>query len=381
MKNYLVHIRRKLHMCPEIGFDLTETLSIVRTELDELGVEYTEDFGKSSIVATINGEKKGLTIGIRADMDALPIKEENNIPYKSQNEGAMHACGHDVHTAIALGALKRINEIRSRIPCCVKFIFQSAEEYTTSGASLMVKDGVMNSIDCIIALHCDPAFECGTIAISPGVQSAISDGFKLEFFGKSAHVAKRENGVDAIMMAVKAYSNIQLMISRELAATEPVIFNAGTFHGGATNNIICDKTELFCTLRSLKDESADRIITKIKQICASEAKIAGGKFKFTRVKHYPLLANDEKMTELIIAAAKKVVGKENIKPKGTDMIGEDFSYFTALKPGAMFRLGTKNTNEGICNGLHTSKFNIDENAMEIGVKIFVRFILDNAKGF
>ncbi len=381
MKNYLVHLRRQLHMYPEIGFELEKTLELVRKELDDIGVEYNEDYGRSSIVATVNGDKKGLTICIRADMDALPINEENNLPYKSQNDGAMHACGHDAHTAIALGTLKKIYEMRSRIPCCVKFIFQSAEEYTTSGASLMVKDGVMSSADCIISLHCDPSYECGTIGLSSGVQNAISDGFKLEFFGKSAHVAKRENGVDAIMMAIKAYTNIQLMLSHEISATEPVIFNAGSFHGGTANNVICDKAELFCTLRTVSEESAERILSKIKLICSSEAKISGGKFKLTKIKHYPLLSNDAKITELIAIAAKKVIGKENIMPKAIDMIGEDFSYYTAEKPGAMFRLGVRNSNAGITEELHSSRFNIDEDAMEIGVKIFVRFILDNAKGF
>ncbi|MBE6635186.1 MAG: amidohydrolase [Ruminococcaceae bacterium] len=381
MKNYLVHLRRQLHMYPEIGFDLDKTLEIVKSELDEIGVEYTTEYGKSSIVATVNGEKKGLTIGIRADMDALPIEEENDLPYRSQNVGAMHACGHDAHTAILLGTVKRIHEMRSRIPCCVKFIFQSAEEYTTSGASLLVKDGVTDSLDCILALHCDPSYDCGTIGLSSGVQCAISDGFKLEFLGKSAHVAKKETGVDAIMMAVKAYTDIQLMLSREIPSTEPVIFNAGAFHGGTTNNIICDKAELFCTLRTVKEETAEHLLSKIKSICASEAKISGGKFKLTRTKHYPLLENDEKITELIGIAAKKVIGNGNILSKSVDMIGEDFSYYTQRKPGAMFRLGIRNVEAGITEGLHSSRFNIDENAMEIGVKIFVRFILDNAKGF
>jgi amidohydrolase len=155
MESYVVRARRYLHMHPEIGFELDATLAFVRSELEKMGVEYTEEYGKSSIVATVNKEKSNFTIGVRADMDALPITEENDVPYKSKCDGKMHACGHDAHTAIALDVLRRVNEAKEKIDCRVKFVFQAAEEYPPSGAKLMAEDGVMNDIDCIVSLHCD----------------------------------------------------------------------------------------------------------------------------------------------------------------------------------------------------------------------------------
>ena len=189
MQDYLTRIRRELHEYPEIGFDLTKTLALIRRELEAHGIEYTEKYGESSIVATVNPEGGGKTIGIRADIDALPVTEESDPPYKSKIDGAMHACGHDAHTAIALGAAIRLAEMKDSLTCRVKVIFQAAEEYPPSGAMLMVRDGVMEDIDEIISLHTDNDIPVGKIGIMPGDMNAISDGFVLTFHGKNAHAA------------------------------------------------------------------------------------------------------------------------------------------------------------------------------------------------
>ena len=379
--SFVVNARRQFHMYPEIGFDLDKTLGFIRSELDKMGVEYTEKFGKSSIVATVNPEKSAFTIGVRADTDALPITEENEVEYKSKIEGQMHACGHDMHTAMVLDACRRINEMKDKINCRVKFIFQAAEEYPPSGARLMAADGVMDDIDCIVALHIDTGYNAGEIGLSVGPQNATSDGFYLEFYGKSAHAANQQKGIDAIMMAVRAYTEIEFMVAKEIKANDPVIFNVGTIHGGVTNNIICDKCTMYCTLRTHKEETADYILNKVKKIIASIAEISGGEARFIESKHYPIVDNHPIVTEKIRVAAEKVVGSENILPKKTrGMGGEDFSYFARQKPGCMFRLGVANAEAGFGGMLHNGKLLPDEAALEVGSDVFVQFVLDNMNG-
>ncbi len=381
MESYVIRARRQFHMYPEIGFDLYKTLEFIRGELDKMGVEYTEKYGRSSLVATVNPEKSRFTIGIRADMDALPITELNDVSYKSRIDGQMHACGHDAHTAILLDTCRRINEMKDKITCRVKFIFQAAEEYSPSGAKLMADDGVMDDIDCIVALHIDTGYKIGEIGLAEGPQNATSDGFYLEFYGKSAHAANQQKGVDAIMMAVRAYTDIEFMIAKEIKASDPIIFNVGAINGGVTNNIICDKCTMFCTLRTQKDENAEYIIGKIKKIIAGVADSAGGEAKFVESKHYPIVVNDPIVTAKIAAAAEAVVGKDNLLPKKIrGMGGEDFSYFAMKKPGCMFRLGVTNKERGFGGMLHNGNLLIDEDALEVGVNTFVQFVLDNMNG-
>ena len=377
MQDYLTKIRRELHEYPEIGFDLTKTLALIRRELEAHGIEYTEKYGKSSIVATVNPECKGKTVGIRADIDALPVTEESDPPYKSKIDGAMHACGHDAHTAIALGAAIRLAEMKDSLTCRVKVIFQAAEEYPPSGAMLMVRDGVMEDIDEIISLHTDNDIPVGKIGIMPGDMNAISDGFVLTFHGKNAHAANQHKGIDAISMAVRAYSALEFMIAKEIDPREPIIFNVGTINGGKANNIIASECSMYCTLRTFENATADRVINKIKAICGSIAEIDGGSFEYEQKKHYPKVYNDLELTARVAAVAEKIVGKDNVVGKARGMGGEDFAYFANEKPGSMFRLGTRNESRGITYGAHTSRFDIDESALGIGVRMFVQYVLDN----
>lgn len=377
--SYVIDLRRELHEHPEIGFDLPETLAIVRRELDGMGVEYTEKYGRSSIVATVNPEKSHFTIGIRADMDALPMEEQNDVTYKSKNPGKMHACGHDAHTAIAIAALREIYAMRDKISCRVKFLFQPAEEYNTSGASLMAADGVMDDIDCIVALHCDTSADVGVINIIDGDRNAISNGFELNFYGKSAHAAHKSRGIDAIYMASRAYVELTNEITEEKIG-ETCILNVGRVRGGETNNIVCDYCSLFATLRSFSDERAEYTLSRIKEICSSVAREVGGRFEFVSVKHYPKVHNDPKIAEAVRAAARRTEGVYEVGEEIRNMGGEDFSYFANLKPGAMFRLGIRNEERGIVNALHKNNFDVDERALDIGVRVFVNFVLDNMMG-
>ena len=245
----------------------------------------------------------------------------------------------------------------------------------------MAADGVMNDIDCIIALHVDTDRKAGEIAIRKGARNATSDGFYLEFYGKTSHAANQQKGIDAIMMAVKAYTDIEFMIAKEIRAKDPIIFNVGAIHGGVANNIICDKCTMFCTLRTQKQENADYILGKIKKIIASIADVAGGEAKFVESKHYPIVINNDVVADKIIEAAEKVIGKDNIKHREQGMGGEDFAYFAQQKPGCMFELGVRNEELGYTIGVHNEKFMLDEAALPIGSDIFVQFVVDNMNGF
>lgn len=380
MESYVVNLRRELHMHAEIGFDLDQTLAILRRELDAIGVEYTEQYGKSSIVATVNPEKSHFTIGVRADTDALPIKEEADVPFKSLNEGVMHACGHDSHAAIVMATLRRVYEMRDQINCRVKFIFQAAEEYAPSGAMLMVKDGVMEDIDCIVALHCDTTHHTGEITLSPGPRNATSDGFMLDFYGTTAHAARQHLGVDAITMAVRAYTDIEFMIAKTVSPKEPIIFNVGAINGGVANNIICDHCSMFCTLRTWNDDVAEDVLSRIKKIIECVAESAGGRATYTQKKHYPIVHNHAKLTEYMRESAERVLGKENVLEGGRGLGGEDFSYFANEKPGCLFHYGVCPPGEKNVPGVHNAHFKLDESAMEGGVNILTQFILDHHNG-
>lgn len=375
MQSYVVNMRRKLHQIPEIGFDLPKTLSLIKYELEAMGIPYTEAFGKSSIVATVGkGER---TVGIRADTDALPIEEASGEEFSSLEYGKMHACGHDAHTAMALDALRRLKEKEDTLPCRVKVIFQSAEEHSTSGAKLMADDGVMEDIDEIIAIHVDPKYDVGTVALCAGAQTAVSCGFKLRFYGKSAHVAMLHKGIDAIKMAMRAYAAALDALDTEMPKDEPVIFNAGAIHGGVTNNVVCEECELFCTIRANSDSACDRAVGIIKRIILDTASELGGRSEYIPIKYYPVLYNDPEVTARAEAVLKAALGEKYVLTNSRDMIGEDFSYLTRLKPGCMIRLGVRNAEAGITEPLHSKKFRIDESALKIGSDFFFDYVINS----
>ncbi len=375
--SYIVDIRRKIHEYPEIGFELPKTLALVKSELEKFGIPYTEKYGKSSVVATINEDKKDLTLAIRADMDALPIIEKTKAPYKSKIKGQMHACGHDAHTAILLDVARRLSEMKDKIDCRVKLVFQPAEEYNVPGASLMVKDGIMDDIDYMVALHVDPFFNVGSVAISAGATHATSNAFYIDFIGKSSHAARQESGVDAIAMAVKAYTAIEFMLAKELRFSKVCIFNVGSFHGGKTNNVICDNVRLFCTLRTHDNETENFVIKRIKEIVQYTAKSSGGKGKVLLGKRLPANVNDTLLAEKMKKSIEKVIGKENINDQPRSTGAEDFGYYGEKKPACIFRLGVRNEKKDCVYALHQDKFNLDEDALTIGSDIFVQFVLDN----
>lgn len=377
---YAVGLRRELHQYPEIGFDLPKTLALVRRELDAMGIPYTEEYGKSSIVATINPECKGFTIGIRADMDALPMQEADlTKPYSSKIPGQMHACGHDAHTAILLGTARELKAREKKLACQVKLLFTPAEEYIEPGCKKMVEAGVMEDIDCAVACHIMPSVDVGQIKLRSGGNNGNSMGFTIEFFGKAAHAADQQGGKDAIAMAVEAYTAMEIMVAREFKAKIPRILNIGAFNGGYTNNIVCDYCKLFCSSRTHDDAVTQKILDRCTQICEGIAAMNGGSAKVTVNKFLPYVHNDPIVADRVRASAAKVLGAENVLEKERGLGGEDFAFFSRVKPCTMFNLGSGSSPETRIP-VHNVRMDIDERCMQIGVDIFVQFVLDNMNG-
>ena len=376
-KEYIIRIRRELHEYPEIGFDLPRTLSLVRRELDDMGIPYTEKFGESSIVAYINLDKAGFTIGIRADMDALPIEEKTGLPYSSKNPGKMHACGHDAHTAMLLGTAKALKAMENKVGCRVALLFQPSEEGAKSGAEKMVADGVMDDIDLIIGLHVENWLEAGKIGVCKGESMASSRTFKLEFFGKSAHATLPESGHDALAAAVECYNGIQTMLARTISPFSRYVCSVGKLEGGTTQNVVADYAMMLGTVRTFDMSVDTHIIESIGRIANAAAANFGCTAKLTTDLKAYVIYNDPELSERVLASARAVVGDENIANMPPKMSSEDFSQYLTKRPGVFFRLGTANAEKGIRSLPHNSDFLIDEDALVIGSDTCVRFVLDN----
>ena len=379
-KDYIISLRREIHEYPEIGFELQKTINVVKRELDRLGIEYTEEYGKSSVVATINPDKKDFTIGIRADMDALLIEEKTDLPYKSKIKGHMHACGHDAHTAMLLGTAKALKNMEDKISCRIKLLFQPSEEGKQSGAELMVADGVMNDIDVIIGQHIENWLDVGAVGVCKGASMASSRTVKIEFFGKTAHATLPHSGVDALAAAVKTYNDIQFMLTREMNPFDRYVCSVGKLSAGTTQNVIADYAEMLISVRAYKSEVDEHIAKRIEQIAKNAADELGAKVEIdSNLKCY-VVYNNPYISELVLSSAAKVVGADNIAEMPVKMSSEDFSQYLMKKPGVFMRLGTRNEKKGCTTLPHNNDFLIDEDAFVIGSDTCVQFVLDSMNG-
>ena len=373
-KQYIINVRRELHQIPEIGYDLPKTLTLIRRELDAIGLPYTEQYGTSSIIATLNEGVGNKTIAIRADTDALPVQEETGLDFASTHPGKMHACGHDCHTAMLLGTAKKLKEMEKEIKCCVKFVFQASEE-GPSGAKRICEDGFMDQVDMIIGCHIMPDQPAGTVLTNKTCCNAGSHGFRIYLNGKSCHVARPQQGVDAIAMAARVYSDIQIMRARELDPFEPVVIGIGEIHGGNANNVVCDQVMMHGTIRTHRDEMDKLIYRRIEEIAENVAKDMGGTARVETSKYNPALRNDHYLADALWEAGVKTIGTENVKEKPLSMGAEDFSHYTYYKPGAMFNLGVMPA-DGKYVPLHNGKMMVNEEVLDIAPNVFIQFVLD-----
>ena len=379
----LVRIRRELHMHPELKWELPLTAALVKRELDAAGVPYVADqYGPNTIVATINEDKRHFTIGIRADMDALPIQERNeDKPYRSQHEGIMHACGHDAHTAMLIGAAKALWAIRDQLTCRVKLLFQPCEEGRPSGARTMCEHGVMKDIDCIIMCHVNCVDDVHVISTSATVTNCSSVAFHVELHGRSVHVATPHAGIDALAAGVKVYNGIQLMVSREVDPFDTCVMSVTTLQAGNTVSTNADKCVLEGSIRCLKEKTMDWARARLEKLVRLVAEEAGVTWELSwSGDPLPPCTNDPALYAAFAPSARKVVGKERFIHLPTSPGAEDFAYYEKEKPGLLFGLGLRNEAKGAVYPAHTKDWDIDEDGLSPGVKVFVQFVLDTMGG-
>lgn len=367
---FIRKVRRELHQYPELGFELEKTTKIIKKYLDEIGVNYLEKIGEIGIVTELFGKDSDFTVAIRADMDALPIKENNKIEYKSKIEGNMHACGHDVHTAILIGLIKVLKDMK-KLPCNIRFIFQPAEE-TTGGAKPMIEDGVLKNVDCIFGLHVDSTLNCGEIGLNYGARNASSTDIIIKVEGKSCHGAYPADGIDAILIMANILCSLQSVISRNIDSRESLVISIGKISGGTKENIVAQNSICSGTIRSLSKETLEKGKKRIKELVENIAKAYGGTGEVIFKDSYIALVNHNEYVDLVKINGELLLGDKNvILKKEADMGVEDFAYFVEKVPGVFFDLGVKNEKKGITYPLHNNNFNIDEDALIIGVKLGV----------
>lgn len=380
-KDYILALRRELHMHPELQFDLPMTLALVRRELEAMDISYTEEYGKSSIVAFVNSECEGFSIALRADMDALPITEATGLPFASKHPGQMHACGHDAHTAMLLGTAKALKSVEKDLTCKVVLIFQACEEGEFSGAKLMVRDGVADLADIFLGMHIENWLESGTVGICPGVSMAASRPVCIEFFGKTAHASLPQSGVDALAMAVETYNGIVNMKATQMDPFGEYICSVGMLSAGHTVNVIPDHAELRISVRTYDTDTETFIMDNIRTLAENAAKRRGGTVAIQDEPKALPLVNHPEVSRRVLESAAKVVGEGNVVTMPKKLSSEDFSFYAAKKPSAFLRLGTRNAEKGCTTLPHNNDFLLDEDALELGSGVFVRFVLDNMDGF
>lgn len=363
-------IRHHLHQHPELSFEEKETAAFVAAQLRSYGIEFKDNVSGYGIVGLIKGKNaSSKTIALRADLDALPILEQTEQTYTSKNRGIMHACGHDVHTSCLLGAAKILNELKDHFNGTIKLIFQPAEEKLPGGASLMIADGVLENpkVSSIIAQHVYPELEVGKLGLRSGMYMASTDEIYIKAIGKGGHGALPQHTVDAVLMASTIIVNLQQIVSRNASPTTPSVLSFGKIVGNGATNVLPEMVAIEGTFRTMDENWRTEAHQKMKKLAESIAEGMGGSCEFEIRKGYPFLTNDEETTAKTYQAAVEYVGKENVIDLDLRMTAEDFAYYTHHTKGCFYRLGTGNTSKGISYKVHHPKFDIDENALKIGM--------------
>lgn len=365
----LVEIRRELHMYPELSEKEYETVNRICKYLDKWGIEYKRGIADTGVVAIIRGQEGGRTVAARADIDALPIIELNDIPFKSRNKGIMHACGHDIHTAIHLGVARLFKEMEDKFKGNVKIFFQPAEE-TVGGAKRMIEEGCLKDpdVDYILSLHVMPNLEVGNIEIKYGKLNAATNEFNIKIKGKSSHAAYPEESVDAIVVAGYIITALQTLVSRNISPLNSVVLTLGQIRGGTKNNVITGEVNMSGTLRTLDEETREFAKRRLVEIVENTAKAYGASASVEFEEGYPALINDDEVVDVLKEAAEEVLGLDKVHFKEFPSMGaDDFSYFLQRVKGAYYNLGCGNKEKAWTQPLHSSSFMADEEAIKIGL--------------
>jgi amidohydrolase len=368
-KQEVIANRRHLHSHPELSFKEYETAAFVVEKLKEIGITEIESkatTGWSALIRGKNPEKK--VVALRADMDALPIIEANEVPYKSQNPGVMHACGHDAHTASLLGAAKILNEVRDQFEGTIKLIFQPGEEIIPGGASLMIKDKVLENPrpQAILGQHVMPMIPAGKVGFRSGLYMASTDELYLTIKGKGGHGAMPETFIDPVLISAHLLVALQQIVSRVANPKIPSVLSFGRVEALGATNIIPNEVKIQGTFRTLDEAWRAKAHEKMRQIAEGIVEGMGGQLDFEIRKGYPFLKNEPALTARSVEAARAYLGVENVLDLDIWMAAEDFAFFSQEVDGCFYRLGTRNEARGITSGVHTSTFDIEEEALEIG---------------
>lgn len=365
----VVVMRRHIHAHPELSYQEFNTARYVVAQLKTFGINPEEGVATTGVVAEIKGNNPGKkTVALRADMDALPITEANEVPYKSKNPGVMHACGHDVHTASLLGTARILHELRNYFDGTIRLIFQPGEEKNPGGASYMIKEGVLkNPVPfSIVGQHVFPLLPVGKIGFREGMYMASSDELYLKVIGKGGHGAAPELAIDPIVIASHIILALQQVISRNASPKQPTVLTFGRIIGEGATNIIPNEVTIAGTFRAMNETWRKEGLTRIKKMAEQIAESMGGKCEIEISQGYPCLQNDASVTRRILQAAIDYVGKENVVEIDVTLGSEDFAYYSQVIPASFYRLGTRNEEKGITSYVHTPTFDIDEDALSIG---------------
>ena len=364
-----VERRRHLHANPELSYQEFNTAKYVAQQLRQDGIEPVEGIATTGVVAEIKGKNpQKKTVALRADMDALPIQEANDVSYKSRNSGVMHACGHDVHTSSLLGTAKILHEIRDHFEGTVRLLFQPGEEKNPGGASYMIRDGALENPkpSAIVGQHVFPLLPVGKIGFREGMYMASADEIYLKVIGKGGHGAAPDLCIDPIVIASHIIIALQQIISRNANPRQPTVLTFGNIIGHGATNIIPNEVNIAGTFRAMDEEWRNSALVKIKKMAESLAEGMGGKCEVEISKGYPYLENNPELTRRIREAAVAYVGKENVVDLDISLGAEDFSYYSQIIPASFYRLGTRNEKKGITSYVHTPTFDIDEDALSLG---------------
>ena len=375
-KDWMVDIRRRLHRIPERGFAEVKTQRVIMETLNALGIPYTTE--RTWVVGVIEGGLPGEVVALRADMDALPLEEPEGLPFRSEHPGMMHACGHDAHMTMVLGAAKVLMAMRDRLPGTVKLLFQPAEE-TDGGAEPMVQRGVMENphVDRVYGLHVQPYLPVGVIETRAGTLNASTDDVELTILGRSSHGAYPESGADAIVCAAQVITSLQTLVSRNVSPLASAVLSLGMISGGTAGNIICDRVTLRGTLRTANGEIRAMMKRRIGEVASGVAAAMGCTAEVRITSGYAALVNDEAEAGRVMRVGARLLGEKNVVRKAApSMGGEDFSFFCERVPGAFFHLGCVKKEDMPAPLLHSRDFHLDEDCLTVGAMMHVALVLD-----
>lgn len=373
-----VEWRRQIHRQPELAFKEFKTAALVEKVLRDAGIQVVRYPDSTAVVGILEGGMPGKTVALRADMDALPLTEQTDLEFKSEVPGVMHACGHDVHTAILLGTAVTLATLREQVPGTVKFLFQPAEEYPPGGAKFMVENGCLEDppVDFAFALHVGTALPTGTIGVRYDYSSANTDSANITIIGKGGHGAYPQNTIDPVVVAAHITTALQTIVSRNISALDSAVISVGSIQSGTVNNIIPETAELKLTIRSLKDETRELLKKRIEEIVAGVCRAMGADYHIDYVFGYPAVHNDSTAVDVVKAVAEELLGADNVQISSTPtMGGEDFAYFAREVPAAMFGLGAQPENPEEVYPGHNPKFKVNEDCIKIGMEMMVGIVL------